>query len=276
MLTWIMPHGAHDLLASVRTGPRNLLSAIAAAGNPLFLLPWNKHAPDLSVIPPQRSPFVLYGGHSFLQYAQDTRPDLAPGVFCSPEKHAHDAVCGALGDMALNADAVPGNRDAVLARVSADQAVFVRPVLGNKAFSGTLIRAGEAAKAAALPDVPMVIGTPRDIVAEYRFIILDGEVITGSQYIRDGRIDVRVDFAPDCAEFAEVAAALYAPDRIFTCDVAETPDGPKVVEYNSFSSSGLYACDGREIVRAVRTLIYDTQRVQPNHPFPGDHVRLSP
>ena len=42
-----------------------------------------------------------------------------------------------------------------------------------------------------------------------------------------------------------------APEPVFVLDLAETPNGLRVVELNPFSGADLYACDPDAVVRAV-------------------------
>ena len=42
--------------------------------------------------------------------------------------------------------------------------------------------------------------------------------------------------------------------RAFVLDVADTLEGPKVIEVNNFNSAGLYACDVGKIVDAVEAM----------------------
>jgi hypothetical protein len=53
----------------------------------------------------------------------------------------------------------------------------------------------------------------------------------------------------------EVAQREWQPDRVYTCDIALTEINGKqearVLEFNAFSCSGLYACDTELIANAV-------------------------
>lgn len=210
---------------------------------------------DLSVIPRISGPCVLYGGHEMLARVQEHRPDLRSGLFWDPDAHGHDVVTSYLGELSLNASARILSRDAVLDELTQGAPLFLRPVRGDKSFNGHVARPGDPLHS--VPEGRMVAGPVFEITAEYRFIVVDGVPVTGSQYRRDGRLDVRIDVCPNCQDAARRAAQIYSPLRVFTCDVAETPKGPKIVEYNSFSASGLYACDGRSIVRHVSSVVLE-------------------
>jgi hypothetical protein len=46
----------------------------------------------------------------------------------------------------------------------------------------------------------------------------------------------------------------WQPQRAFVLDVAETADGPKIVEINTLNSAGFYAADIQRIVLALEEL----------------------
>ena len=250
-----MPQAAADRLSSGPSGSRCLLGAITARGDALSIVPFEGGAPDLSDIP-EGAQVMVYGGHPFLHATRQARPDLSTGIFHDPETVGHDRVTAALGEMSLNAGGRIGTVPEAIERVRSGESVFLRPVAGDKSFPGAVFGPGQMKSLLDLDrDAGVVIAEVVPIIAEYRFIVADGAVVTGSQYRRDNVMDIRIDTHPGAEETAMIAAGEYHPMRVFTCDVAETPRGFKVVEYNSFSASGLYACDGRAILEAAARII---------------------
>jgi hypothetical protein len=141
-------------------------------------------------------------------------------------------------------------------------AFFLKPEAVTKAFTGFVMTRENwhteietlRQKAGLSPSDLCVVAKPQAIEAEFRFVIADRQVITGSQYVWDDRQDVRIDVHPLCRAVAEqVAKVRWQPDRVYTCDVAllDGRSRAKVVELNCFSTSGLYACDTLAIVKAV-------------------------
>jgi hypothetical protein len=47
----------------------------------------------------------------------------------------------------------------------------------------------------------------------------------------------------------------WRPAQAFVMDIADTPDGPKVIEINNINSSGFYACDPQSIIVALESLV---------------------
>lgn len=141
---------------------------------------------------------------------------------------------------------------------------FVKPESGMKQFTGQLISAAsfEEDLKNLSPhhqidsDELVVIASPQHIKAEFRYVIANRKVITGSEYRWDNVLDVRTDTHPVADVLAEkIAKAEWQADTVYVCDIAliNQFSGPiaKVVELNAFSSSGLYACDTNKIVEAV-------------------------
>lgn len=247
---WLMPEGAAARVNASPFGPRRLTDAALAAGHRVVTTRWDGAGADLSAVP-RGAACALYGAHRFLLFAAGERSDLAPGVFWGPDLCGHPAVSARLGEIMLNAGAESLSAAEALGRLRRGARLFLRPERSDKAFAGAVFR-GEDARISGLdPDLRVVAAPVAEIRAEYRFVVVRGRVVTGSQYARGGLTDVRVDFDPDCAALAQRAAGLYAPLTAFVCDVAETPAGPRVVEYNGFGSAGLYACDCRPVVTEI-------------------------
>jgi len=47
---------------------------------------------------------------------------------------------------------------------------------------------------------------------------------------------------------------LWSPDVGFVLDIADTPEGFKVIEVNCLNASGFYACDMAKVVFALEEL----------------------
>lgn len=142
-----------------------------------------------------------------------------------------------------------------------EMATFIKPESGLKEFTGQVVHAStleddlkKLSPYHELDPTTLVVGAHvKDIKAEFRYVICDRQVVTGSEYRWDNVLDVRRDTHPNCDAMAlKVAQADWQADSVYVCDVALLPDNTaRVVELNAFSSSGLYACDTLKIVEAV-------------------------
>lgn len=264
MAHWIFACQAVERLRNIRTGRTNLFDAAISAGDEVSVLDWDGATIDVDPIEHVTGgEVVAYGGHPFLDALREARPDLASGIFHDPAALGSQVVIAELGSLALNHGSKLVPISAARGLLQKGKPLFMRPDRADKAFAGGVFSPDDLEKLATLSDVMVTVSTPRKIVAEYRFVIVQGEVVTGSQYARGGRLDVRQDVDPTCQSLAAHAAAIYAPMEAFICDVAETADGPRVVEYNSFSAAGMYACDGVATITAMHRLLDARRNFQP-------------
>lgn len=150
-----------------------------------------------------------------------------------------------------------GNDDGVFI----ESAWFIKPELGLKEFTGQILHSDDLEEDLKKlspyhtidPTTLCVVADPKDIKAEFRYVIANRKVVTGSEYRWGNVLDVRRDTHPICDAMAnKIAKAEWQADTVYICDIALRPDDTaKVVELNAFSSSGLYACDPYKIVEAV-------------------------
>lgn len=249
-MRWVMAEGAINRLSTFGAREARLHEAVLDAGHELITFEWLGENTVLSHIPDDDTPTAVYAGHESLDFLRAFRPDLMPGIFHDKELNSAEMVNAELGEVALNASGVMRpTRDIKFTELP----LFIRPSLSDKSFNGGVVKDEQNLKS--LPDEIVLTSDVQDILSEYRFIVINGEVVTGSQYARDKQMDVRIDYLDECFDMAAHAASIYAPMGAFACDVAETESGPKVIEYNGFSTSGLYACDGRKIVRAMEEMM---------------------
>ncbi len=138
--------------------------------------------------------------------------------------------------------------------------IFVRPNSGFKTFTGLPIHYDEFdAEINSLKqlqtltgEVLILVSNCKKISEEYRFFIVNREVITGSQYKLNDELCVKAGYSEEAYSIAqEMAKNKWQPDIAYACDVGIVNGSPKIIELNSFSSSGFYACDIPKIIHAI-------------------------
>lgn len=138
--------------------------------------------------------------------------------------------------------------------------VFIKPSRDQKAFNAGILEPGYTIKDFIFSQIHeafyleefAIIAPVKPIYAEYRFFVVNKEVITGSQYRNNDSLFVS-DIVPDSIQAAaKEYATLYQPHDIFTMDLADTPEGIKIIEYNCWNASGLYATNIPKIFQAVQ------------------------
>ncbi len=99
----------------------------------------------------------------------------------------------------------------------------------------------------------VVVSTAKEIDREWRLVVADDEIVASSQVRVDGAISVSEGCPEKVLEFGRsmLADICWRPDPVFMLDVCEARGRLRLLELNSFSCSGLYACDLRDVVRAV-------------------------
>lgn len=140
--------------------------------------------------------------------------------------------------------------------------LFIRPCLDSKAFTGKVWDKTEwlTFKEKALTighsivltnDTLIQVAEPKEIYKEYRFWIINGEIITSSQY-KLGNICIYDSFVDECAtEFCKSMLDIHLIEKAFTMDICATPNGYKIVECGSVSCAGFYECDMQKLIMSL-------------------------
>ena len=209
---------------------------------------------------------IGYGTFPFAQQILLHHP-WTPGAWCSAENLDCTTYFAHFGKYLLNQPhaILPGVeairlQDDLFAKFARDNEVFARPTSCHKLFVGRCIDREAFTTALAPtrydPTSHVVIASPRSIDREWRLVVIDGRVISGSQYMVDGERDIVADCPAEVQSFAEkmLAEVTWRPDLAFMLDVCESDGHLWLVELNSFSGSWLYRCDLRAVVQAASEL----------------------
>ena len=137
---------------------------------------------------------------------------------------------------------------------------FVKPSSDLKAFTAGVMDAGTVLKyfieshyyRSNYSEETALVHDVVEINAEYRFICIEDKVIEGSRYRHNNQLVVNNSIPQHVRDCANEYVKLYNPSDIFTMDLAETPNGIKIVEYNCWNGSGLYAMDIPKLFSTVQ------------------------
>lgn len=211
-------------------------------------------------VPQVEGPVFVYGSTGLGYVAK--KVGWTPGYV--DQNLDYELMLSAYGNMALNHGAVCCTIADMQHR---DDRFFLRPVLDTKSFAGTVMswdefetfrtnlsRIGEGEEATLRPSDRIVAAPLTSILAEYRFFVIAGHVVTGSRYKSGDLVRSSPEVPREVAHFAQNCVDIWRPNDAFTIDIAITPDGPKVIELNSANSAGFYACDQGAIIDAVNRL----------------------
>jgi hypothetical protein len=151
--------------------------------------------------------------------------------------------------------------------------VFVRPVLDSKTFNGEVkskydfkdwqqsIKFMDEFMTDELVDIPMLnkdtiiaVASAKKIYSEHRLFIVDKKVVAASQYKLGSDLTITDNVDEHILHFARCMIQRWRPAQAYVMDIADTPDGCKVIEINNINSSGFYACDPQAIIEDLERL----------------------
>ncbi len=249
-----------------------LSEAVTSLGCKVFKTKYQRNSrhPDIQIPFDSDQCVILHGSIQFNNQITSNpyfTTRFTPGSYFNKETKTFSTFATHLGNYILNDDYYLLPYGEFLRRgLKKDTAVFIKPNSGMKEFTGKVITYEnfdhETSSMRQIENVSheslVVIASPKEIEAEFRYFIVDGKVVAKSQYRWD-KLDVRSDTMPVCDELAEtIAKHSWQADYTYVCDIAYrgAVQAPKVIELNAFSSSGLYAADTNSIAKAVSDMAW--------------------
>lgn len=256
MVSWLLQT---NLIDSIQLG--QVYTALRSQGIPYqgcHVIPFDDNIQFLEPIPPHKG-VIPYGSTKLTRIAEEQG---WTGMFFDEETFRVDTCLKNRSDM-LNSDA-----DIMLVRdlhekfvgIADDEVFFIRPVKDLKEFNGTITTAKEIRNWMASvdsgnfsfsQDSPVVVASPKNILAEWRWFVVGGKIVSGSTYKMHGQRLVQRETDQAVIDEAQGLADKWLPNSTVVMDVALTKDGPKVIEFNCFNSSGFYYHDIEAVVTAV-------------------------
>jgi len=182
-----------------------------------------------------------------------------PGSFMN-ENHDQQVYAKVYGDEMLNSDGLMIRFSEAFDAPS--PIFFARPCKDTKAFTGQCFMKeswDEFVKASldnghrqTLNENTMVqIASRKDIQREFRAWVVNGKVITASQYKIGNRVVHERCTEPQVMDYAQRMADLYCPAKAFVMDVCMIESGMKIVEVNCINCSGFYDTDIQKLVASL-------------------------
>jgi hypothetical protein len=154
--------------------------------------------------------------------------------------------------------------------------IFIRPDDNAKSFHGELVAKesfDEWFRIANVfnpgPKCMTLVSEPSKIESEYRFVISERKVLTGSQYKLNGKLEYSPHFPVEAANLAEEIAnsCEFNPHPMFIMDICKIEDWQdneyrrihgdqryKLMEIGSVNCAGMYTCDLRKFVEKASEL----------------------
>jgi hypothetical protein len=149
-------------------------------------------------------------------------------------------------------------REQIYSVFGKDNQIFVRPDTNTKDFTGQIVHLDQMKRFVnsvsyrdPLSELMCVVAQPQEIKAEYRLIVHNKEVITGSRYILDGHLDLDPYYPEGAVQVAESAVRVWSPHPILAIDVADTHMGFRIIECGSVNCAGLYMANLDLVIQAI-------------------------
>jgi hypothetical protein len=176
------------------------------------------------------------------------------------------------------------NYDSIIARVGdefnweVDQVRFIRPTQDTKAFTGKVFNRNQWREMVEHnlynfrsdqfnENTLIQVSTPKNIHKEIRCWVVDGKVVTASQYQLNGRFVLDDNIEPEAIRFAQKMVKLYRLADAFVIDVCLTDNGWKIVECGCINCAGFYKSNLQRMIMAVDNLFH-----KPEICFDGKNV----
>lgn len=146
----------------------------------------------------------------------------------------------------------------------ADKSFFMKPNSGGKTFTGLVLTPDNHTfefnsldkLSSAVNNTLVALSPVAKVVEEYRFIIIEQKVVSGSKYFYNQKLDMSPTIPNNVTDFAQAFAHLpleQKPDIAFVCDVGVLEDGSlKIVELNALSTADFYMSDPVAIFKALQ------------------------
>jgi hypothetical protein len=168
----------------------------------------------------------------------------------------------------MSIDAALADSDSLFRRYECRGRVFIRPLGLEKTFTGRCVDSlafDSALQSARYARCGVLVALPRTVDLEWRLVVSPRGVVAASRYRTSGELEVREGCPEEVRSFTEkvLASTNYRPDPIFMLDVCESEGSLHVLELNSFSCSGLYACDPVAVVEEATRLARDAWESKP-------------
>jgi hypothetical protein len=148
--------------------------------------------------------------------------------------------------------------------------LFFRPNNGVKEFTGAVIkREHMKSELNAMkqmyqvsPQSMVLISTPKKIHDESRFLIGNDKIIDFSRYQVNGKHKEDQKLSKESIQFVRdvLKQSTWRPDELFCLDVATTDEGIKIIELNSFSCSGWYAMNTKNVIEKVSRIVSENYK----------------
>jgi ATP-grasp domain-containing protein len=237
---------------------RAMVDALGADGHVHHLV-WLNKGLEIPVIPdlPDGTPLVCHGPAFIPRALNHAR--LRSGLFFDSATFCWSAFSTGWKGSMLSSDGRVVSLSAARELLHSGAKAFVRPDSDSKLFEGGVY--DSSALGAILKEsrvsgaTPVVVASPVNIDAEWRFFVVASEIVGCSEYRRWGRLSTQGSVPQAAVEFAQETALKWSPHNIYCLDLASADGRLGVLEANCFNASRLYGAVVSRVLQAVNAYV---------------------
>jgi len=243
------------------SGVRAILESLESDGHVSHLV-WLSKGTDIPVIPdlPDGVPVVCYGP-AFVPRALH-HPRLRAGLFFDPEKFRWSVFRDHWAEDMLSGDGRLMTLSEAQEFLLSAGTAFIRPDSDSKVFDGSVYDSGRLSAATKNldPITSVVVATPVTIEAEWRFFIVNANIVGCSEYRRAGRVSTSGSIPQEAIELVSDLASRWSPAAVYCLDLGATAHRMGVLEANCFNASRFYGAPTARVLKAVNGFVQELFR----------------
>lgn len=156
-------------------------------------------------------------------------------------------------------DTLMKNKEIVKSITAETNKIFARPNSPLKEFSGRILDSENLSPAHfdygfyhSNMNLQIVLSEYKNIEKEYRFVCINNSIVTGCEYVADGRKGIDSEINKNAWNFAQKIADLKKQnDFAYIIDICKSEGKLFLVEMNPFSGADLYCCDAEKIINEI-------------------------
>ena len=239
---------------------KKVAEAIRRLGYPMEaigIIPFDNEMPKIEA----GGKMIFYGSTKLVEMAY-VRPEYRKSVFFSPAKFRWTNWASKRKGELINEDwmciTIAKFMQSQVFRENHD--FFIRPVNDLKLFAGTVLNKFEFDDWYELASLngetfginqEVIVAPPLNLEMEWRFVIVNHEIVDGSQYYKNGHLSLDKVGSEAMAKAKEFAQG-WTPNDVVVMDMGRLRDGTYgIIEFNCFNASGFYGHDLDKVLKAV-------------------------
>lgn len=210
---------------------------------------------------------VFYGSLNLARQLQREKP-WVPGPICNFKNLCCKTYYSYWGEHLFNQDyimlpmlEIKRRREEIFKQFGKDDMIWIRPDSGAKTFAGQTVPLESLDKefdlfgnyaGKPIDEIMAIISSPKVIESEFRIVVIDRKVVAFSQYKNNDKLEVKEGADEGSIILANnIVRSSWQPDIAYTLDICKSDEKYYLLEANSFSCSGLYACSPESIIREM-------------------------